>query len=173
MVETKGRRHGGVTARRCLTLPVAALLLLVLGACCVGLAACGSRPGLGGTIGLGNASPLVTPACYVFESVTVDGDTIYDPSELFGERLVRPSPGTTSRSRSLNESEGRLCTDGRFADFTYSRSGDTIVLDVPLGLGFDGARLRLGEDTLTMGETGKRCVPRLVDEAPAAALEAR
>ena len=63
-----------------------------------------------------------------------------------------------------------LCTDGRIADFTYWREDDTITLNVPLDFGFDGARLELGEGTLTMIDDTSTTVLRLVDEAPMAAL---
>ena len=65
-----------------------------------------------------------------------------------------------------------LCANDRIADFTYWREDDTITLNVPLDFGFDGARLELGEGTLTMIDDTSTTVLRLVDEAPMAALAA-
>lgn len=48
----------------------------------------------------------------------------------------------------------------------------SIVLDVPLDFGFDGARLEVGEGTLTIRDAAGVTVLRQVDEAPAAALAA-
>ena len=118
------------------------------------------------------AALLTTPAYYVFDSTTVDGDIITDPSELFLDR-----PGETENWYYLSiaiytGTKGRLCTDGRIADFTYERVDDAIILDVPLGFGFDGVKFELGEETLTMIDDTGTTVLRLVDEAPAAALAA-
>ena len=148
----------------------ALVVVAILCVCCLGLAACEGRNEPGDVVIPDEASPLVTPAYYVFESATVDGDTITDPSEFFVDR-----PGETENwyylSIAIHDGRGgKLCTDGRIADFTYERVDDDIILNVPLDFGYDGAKLELGEGTLTMIDDTSTTILRLVDEAPAAAL---
>ena len=145
-------------------------IVAALCVCCLALAACEGRNEPGDVVISDEASLLTTPAYYVFESATVDGDTITDPSEFFVDR-----PGETENWYYLSIAifdgrGGKLCTDGRIADFTYERADDDIILNVPLDFGYDGAKLELGEGTLTMKDASSTTVLRLVDEAPAAAL---
>ncbi|MBQ9001948.1 MAG: hypothetical protein IJ087_08860 [Eggerthellaceae bacterium] len=147
-------------------------IVAALCVCCLALAACEGRNEPGDVVIPDETSPLVTPAYYVFESATVDGDTITDPSEFFVDRL-----GETENwyylSIAIHDGRGgKLCTDGRIADFTYERVDDAIILNVPLDFGYDGAKLELGEGTLTMKDASSTTVLRLVDEAPTAALAA-
>lgn len=172
MDERNGLRLGATRAQSRMTLPAAALTLLVLGACCLGLLGCKGQPEAAGKPDRGEASSLTTPAYYVFESETIDGTTIYDPSELFLDRPQESEDWYYLTIAILGGTGGRLCTDGRIADFTYERKGDAIVLDVPLDFGFDGARLEVGEGTLTIRDAAGVTVLRQVDEAPAAALAA-
>ena len=153
----------------------ALIVVAALCACCLGLVACEevrSEGSSGDVVILDKASLLTTPSYYVFESATIDGNTITDPSEFFLDR-----PGETENWYYLTiaihtGTKGRLCTDGRIADFTYARVDDAIILDVPLDFGFDGARLELGEGTLTMKDAAGTTQLRLVDKAPATALAA-
>ena len=151
---------------------VALVVVAILCVCCLGLAACEERDESGDAVIPDEASLLTTPAYYVFESTTIDGDTVTDPSELFADR-----PGETEDwyylSIAIHDGRGgKLCTDGRIADFTYERVDDAIILSVPLDFGYDGAKLELGEGTLTMKDASSTTVLRLVDEAPTAALAA-
>lgn len=151
---------------------VALAVMAMLCACSLALSACEERNDPGDAVIPDETSLLTTPAYYVFESATVDGDTITDPSEFFVDRL-----GETENwyylSIAIHDGRGgKLCTDGRIADFTYERVDDAIILNVPLDFGFDGARLELGEGTLTMKDASSTTVLRLVDEAPTAALAA-
>ena len=148
-------------------------IVAALCVCCLALAACEGRNEPGDVVIPDETSPLVTPAYYVFESATVDGDTITDPSEFFVDR-----PGETENwyylSIAIHDGRGgKLCTDGRIADFTYERVDDDIMLNVPLDFGYDGAKLELGEGNLTMKDANSTTVLRLVDEAPTAALAKR
>lgn len=151
---------------------VAFIIVAVLFACCLGLAACGeqSRSEPGDVIVDDGPDLLVTPSYYVFDSFTTDGDTITDPSELFLDRQGETENWYFLTIAIHTGTKGRLCSDGRIADFTYERVDDTIILDVPLDFGFDGAKLELGEGTLTMIDATGTTVLRLVDEAPTAAL---
>ena len=148
---------------------IAIVVVAALWACCLGLAACDGRPEPepGGVISDDRSSPFVTPSSYVFESMTVDGDTITDPNELFLDRSGETEPWYYLTIAFHDGRSGRLCTDGRIADFSYEMDGDTITLDVPLDFGFDGARLELGEGTLTMKDDAGTTVLRLVGEVPA------
>lgn len=172
MDERNGLRLGATRAQSRMMLPAVALLLLVLSSCCLGLLGCKGQPEAAGKPDRGEAPVLTTPAYYVFESKTIDGTTIYDPSDFFLDRPQETENWYYLTIAIQSGTGGRLCTDGRIADFTYERKGDAIVLDVPLDFGFDGARLELGEGTLTMRDVAGMTVLRQVDEAPAAALVA-
>ena len=118
-------------------------------------------------------SLLTTPAYYVFESITIDGDIITDPNQLVMDGDGGHFENWYYLTIAIHTgTKGKLCTDGRIADFTYERVDDDIILNVPLDFGFDGARLELGEGTLTMIDDTSTTVLRLVDEAPMAALAA-
>ena len=151
---------------------VALVVVAILCVCCLGLAACEERDESGDAVIPDEASLLTTPAYYVFESTTIDGDTVTDPSELFADR-----PGETEDwyylSIAIHDGRGgKLCTDGRIADFTYERVDDAIILNVPLDFGYDGAKFELGEGTQTMKDSVGTTVLHQVDEAPTAALAA-
>ena len=150
----------------------AAALIIVAALCasCLALAACDRQNEPGDVVVPDKTSLLVTPAYYVFESVTIDGDTITDPSELFVDRPDKTENWYYLSIAIHGGTSGKLCTDGRIADFTYERVDDSIILDIPLDFGFDGAKLELGQGTLTMKDATGTTVLRLVDEAPTAAL---
>ena len=116
------------------------VIVVMLCTCCLALAACEERNEPGDVVIPDETSLLTTPAYYVFESVTIDGDTITDPSELFVDR-----PGETENWYYLTiaihgGTSGKLCTDGRIADFTYERVDDDVILNVPLDFGPDHER---------------------------------
>ena len=145
---------------------VALAVMAMLCACCLALAACEERNEPGDVVISDETSLLTTPAYYVFESITIDGDTITDPSEFFVDR-----PGETENWYYLSIAifdgrGGKLCTDGRIADFTYERADDDIILNVPLDFGYDGAKLELGEGNLAMKDEVGVTVLRQVEEPP-------
>ena len=144
----------------------ALVIAAALCVCCLALAACEGRNEPGDVVISDETSLLTTPAYYVFESATVDGDTITDPSEFFVDR-----PGETEDwyylSIAIHDGRGgKLCTDGRIADFTYERVDDDIMLNVPLDFGYDGAKLELGEGNLAMKDEVGVTVLRQVEEPP-------
>ena len=148
----------------------ALVIAAALCVCCLALAACEGRNEPGDAVISDETSLLTTPAYYAFESTAIDGDIITDPSELFSDR-----PGEIENwyylSIAIHDGRGgKLCTDGRIADFTYERVDDAIILNVPLDFGYDGAKFELGEGTLTMKDASSTTVLRLVDEAPVVAL---
>ena len=152
---------------------VALAIVAMLCACCLALAACEERNEPGDVVIPDETSLLTTPAYYVFESITIDGYTITDPNQLVMDGDGGHFENWYYLSIAIHGgTSGKLCTDGRIADFTYERVDDDIILNVPLDLGYDGAKLELGEGTLTMNDATGTTVLRLVDEAPAAALEA-
>jgi len=150
---------------------VALVVVAILCVCCLGLAACEERDESGDAVIPDEASLLTTPAYYVFESITIDGNTITDPNQLVMDGDGGHFENWYYLSIAIFDGRGgKLCTDGRIADFTYERADDDIILNVPLDFGYDGAKLELGEGTLTMKDANSTTVLRLVDEAPAAAL---
>ena len=154
---------------RAAALAIAAMLC----ACCLALAACEERSEPGDAVILDETSLLTTPAYYVFESVTIDDYTITDPNQLVMDGDGGHFENWYYLSIAIHGgTSGKLCTDGRIADFTYERVDDAIILNVPLDFGYDGAKLELGEGTLTMIDDTSTTVLRLVDEAPMAALAA-
>lgn len=113
------------------------------------------------------------PAYYVFESITIDGNTITDPNQLVMDGDGGHFENWYYLSIAIHDgTSGKLCTDGRIADFTYEQADNTITLDVPLDFGYDGAKLELGEGSLTVEDGVGTSVLRLVDETPVAALAA-
>jgi len=149
----------------------ALVLVAALCACCLALAACEERDESGDAVIPDEASLLTTPAYYVFESTTIDGDTITDPNQLVMDGDGGHFENWYYLSIAIHSgTSGRLCTDGRIADFTYERVNDDIILNVPLDFGYNGAKLELGEGTLTMKDATGTTVLRLVDEAPVATL---
>ena len=150
---------------------VALVVVAILCVCCLGLAACEERDESGDAVIPDEASLLTTPAYYVFESTTIDGDTITDPNQLVMDGDGGHFENWYYLSIAIHSgTSGRLCTDGRIADFTYERVNDDIILNVPLDFGYNGAKLELGEGTLTMKDATGTTVLRLVDEAPVATL---
>lgn len=120
-----------------------------------------------------SAGPPDMPAYYVFESITIDDYTITDPNQLVMDGDGGHFENWYYLSIAIHDgTSGKLCTDGRIADFTYERVDDAITLDVPLDFGYDGTKLELGEGTLTMADDVGMTVLRQVDEAPVDALAA-
>ena len=146
-------------------------IVAALCVCCLALAACEGRNEPGDVVISDETSLLTTPEYYVFESITIDGNTITDPNQLVMDGDGGHFENWYYLSIAIHSgTSGRLCTDGRIADFTYERVNDDIILNVPLDFGYNGAKLELGEGTLTMKDASSTTVLRLVDEAPAAAL---
>ena len=65
---------------------VALAVMAMLCACSLALSACEERNDPGDAVISDETSLLTTPAYYAFESATIDGDIITDPSELFSDR---------------------------------------------------------------------------------------
>lgn len=150
---------------------VALVIAAALCACCLALAACEERDKPGDVVIPADTSLLTTPAYYVFESITIDGYTITDPNQLVLDGDGGHFENWYYLSIAIHGgTSGKLCTDGRIADFSYERVNDDIILNVPLDFGYDGVKLRLGEGTLTMKDATGTTVLCLVDEAPTAAL---
>lgn len=151
----------------------ALVIAAALCACCLALAACEGRNEPGDVVISDETSLLTTPAYYMFESITIDGNTITDPNQLVMDGGGGHFENWYYLTIAIHTgTKGKLCTDGRIADFTYERADDDIILNVPLDFGYDGAKLELGEGTLTMKDDTSTTVLRLVDEAPMAALAA-
>lgn len=153
---------------------VALVAAAALCASLLGLVACdGQSDPEPGDIASEEAALLTTPTYYVFDSITIGGNTLTDPNQLVMDGDGGHFENWYYLTIAIHTgTKGKLCTDGRIADFTYWREDDTITLNVPLDFGFDGARLELGEGTLTMKDASSTTVLRLVDEAPTAALAA-
>ena len=151
----------------------ALVIAAALCVCCLALAACEGRNEPGDVVISDETSLLTTPAYYVFDSITIGGNTLTDPNQLVMDGDGGHFENWYYLTIAIHTgTKGKLCTDGRIADFTYERVDDDIILNVPLDFGFDGARLELGEGTLTMIDDTSTTVLRLVDEAPMAALAA-
>ena len=145
----------------------ALVIAAMLCACCLALAACEGRSEPGDAVILDETSLLTTPAYYVFESITIDGDTITDPNQLVMDGDGGHFENWYYLSIAIHGgTSGKLCTDGRIADFTYERADDDIILNVPLDFGYDGAKLELGEGTLTMKDEVGVTILRQVEEPP-------
>ena len=145
---------------------VALVIAATLCACCLALAACEERNEPGDTV-VGETSLLTTPAYYVFDSITIDGYTITDPNQLVMDGDGGHFEDWYYLSIAIHDgTSGKLCTDGRIADFTYERVDDDIILNVPLDFGYDGAKLALGEGTLTLAEGGNVTVLRQAEDPP-------
>lgn len=145
--------------KRTMTLACATMLALSLA-----LTACGWAWGERGDVAA--ASAIQTPAYYVFESTTSGGDTITDPNELYLDKQGEVEPWYHLSVVLLDEGSGRIITDGRQADFTYDRKGKTITLHMRQDFGFDGAKLEVGDGTLTLSDFPGATVLRLAEEPP-------
>ena len=144
-------------------LAIAAMLC----ACCLALAACEERNEPGDVVVFGETSLLTTPAYYVFESYTDFSGTVTDPNQLVLDGDGGHFEDWYYLSIAIHDgTSGKLCTDGRIADFTYERVDDDIILNVPLDFGYDGAKLALGEGTLTLAEGGNVTVLRQAEDPP-------
>lgn len=126
-----------------------------------------------GSVGNAEASVLETPSYYVFESATVDGTTITDPNDLVLDGSGDDIENWYYLSVSLiDDKNGKLCTDGRIVNFTYSSTGKRIKLRAStnqgIDFGFNGQEFEVGEDTLTLkGATGTTVLKKSEEQAPA------
>lgn len=105
---------------------------------------------------------------YVFESLTINGDTITDPNYLYLDNQGSVEDWYYLSIALTDQGFGKLCTNGHVVEFTYEPNGDAFTLHVPLNAGYDGAELTVGDDTLTLedAETHSITVLRRVDEPP-------
>ena len=144
----------------------ALVIAAALCVCCLALAACEGRNEPGDVVISDETSLLTTPAYYVFESITIDGNTITDPNQLVMDGDGGHFENWYYLSIAIFDGRGgKLCTDGRIADFTYERVDDDIILNVPLDFGYDGAKLELGEGNLTMKDATGTTVLRQVEHS--------
>ena len=147
---------------------VALVVVAILCVCCLGLAACEERDRPGDVVIFDEASLLTTPAYYVFDSITIGGNTLTDPNQLVMDGDGGHFENWYYLTIAIHTgTKGKLCTDGRIADFTYERVDDDIILNVPLDFGYDGAKLELGEGTLTMKDANSTTVLRQVEHSSA------
>lgn len=110
---------------------------------------------------------------YVFESLTINGDTITDPNYLYLDNQGPVEDWYYLSIALTDQGFGKLCTSGRVVEFTYEANGDAFTLHVPLNVGYDGATLTVADDTLTLedAETHSKTVLRRVDGSPVPVTE--
>ena len=149
----------------------ALVIAAALCVCCLALAACEGRNEPGDVVISDETSLLTTPAYYVFESITIDGNTITDPNQLVMDGDGGHFENWYYLSLALlDEQSGKLCTDGRIVNFTYDLADGVITLHAPtnegIDFGYDSAKLEVGEGTLTLTEGEDITVLRQTDDAP-------